>query len=107
MCVSCCPLHDVLPINLCGQGAIEGTLNVVRQGYAAGVRKFVVTGSIGAVFNPSGGLTDPDWNPTTKEDALKPGAGNYIAYAGSKAFAERALWEWADAHTDVDVTVSK
>ena len=30
-----------------------------------------------------------------------------VTYAVSKRYAEIAIWEWADAHPDVDVTTSK
>lgn len=39
--------------------AIEGALNVLRQGAEAGVKKVVFTSSVAAVFNPSSNsLTD-------------------------------------------------
>jgi hypothetical protein len=30
-----------------------------------------------------------------------------VAYAASKKYAELAVWEWEEAHPDVDVTTSK
>ena len=42
----------------------------------------------------------------TKEDALHSDEKR-IAYAASKKYAELAVWEWAEAHPDVDVTTSK
>ena len=42
----------------------------------------------------------------TKEMALQSNQ-NGIVYAASKKFAELAVWEWAEAHPDVDVTTSK
>ena len=42
----------------------------------------------------------------TKEDALH-GDDNTLIYAASKKYAELAVWEWAEAHPDVDVTTSK
>ena len=42
----------------------------------------------------------------TKEDALHSDQKG-IAYAASKKYAELAVWEWAEAHPDVDVTTSK
>ena len=47
-----------------------------------------------------------DWNPVTKEDALLSD-NKHIIYAASKKYAELAVWEWAEAHPDVDVTTSK
>jgi len=84
-------------------GAIEGSLNVLRQAEKAGVRRFVVTSSIASVRNPQNSFTDKDWNPVTKEQALSS-PSLMVTYAASKKFAELAVWEWADAHPDVDVT---
>ena len=42
----------------------------------------------------------------TKEDALHSDQKG-IAYAASKKYAELAVWEWTEAHPDVDVTTSK
>jgi len=87
--------------------AIEGSLNVLRQAEKAGVKKFVVTSSTVTV------LGDPavkgtayraeHWNPVTKEDALHSD-NKQVVYSASKKYAELAVWEWAEAHPDVDVT---
>ncbi|KAJ7572895.1 hypothetical protein C8J56DRAFT_358654 [Mycena floridula] len=82
--------------------AVDGTLNVVRQAEKAGIRRIVVTSSIATVTNPKNSFTDKDWNPVTREDALEQGA--FVAYIASKTLAEKALWEFADAHPNVDVT---
>ena len=42
----------------------------------------------------------------TKEDALLTDKKN-VTYAASKKYAELAVWEWAEARPDVDVTTSK
>ncbi|KAJ7881925.1 hypothetical protein B0H13DRAFT_2539917 [Mycena leptocephala] len=83
--------------------AVEGTLNVIVQGERAGVKRLVVTSSIGTVINPKDSYTDQDWNPVTKEFALTGGV-EMLTYAASKKFAELALWEWADKHPHVEVT---
>ena len=41
----------------------------------------------------------------TKENALHNDEKE-VAYAASKKYAELAVWEWAEAHPDVDVTTS-
>ena len=105
------------------QSAIEGSLNVLRQAEKAGVKKFVVTSSIIAVRgDPAKGTAcrserksflrflsgDSNvfpftyWNPVTLDGRKKE-----YAYAASKKFAELAVWEWAEAYPDVDVTTSK
>ena len=48
-------------------------------------------------------IISTDWNPVTKELALQ----GTSTYAAAKKFAELAVWEWAEAHPDVDVTTSK
>ncbi|KAF9556688.1 NAD(P)-binding protein [Agrocybe pediades] len=85
------------------KGAIEGSLNVLQQAEKAGVRKFVVTSSTLAVTgDPSikdGAYRAEHWSPWTKEDAER------MPYVVSKKFAELAVWDWAEAHPHVDVTV--
>ncbi|KAJ7448377.1 hypothetical protein FB451DRAFT_1147596 [Mycena latifolia] len=83
--------------------AVQGTLNIIVQAEKAGVKRMVVTSSIASVMNPRESFTDQDWNPITKEIALK-GDNKMYTYAASKKFAEIALWEWADKHPHVEVT---
>jgi len=84
------------------EGAVEGTLNIIRQAQKAGIKKFVVTSSIAAVYNPRNSFTDKDWNPITKDQAL---SGTPMqTYAASKTFAEQELWAFNDAHPDLDIT---
>jgi len=84
-------------------GALAGSLNVIRQAEKAGVKKIVYTSSIVTVFNSGGKLTDKDWNPITEEETL---AGpRMVAYVGAKTLAERAVWKFADEHKHVDFTV--
>ncbi|KAJ7575156.1 hypothetical protein C8J56DRAFT_460543 [Mycena floridula] len=83
-------------------GAIEGVLNILRQGEKAGIQRFIVTSSIATVLHPKSSFTDKDWNPVTREDALRE--GRFMGYRASKALSEKALWEFADSHSNVDVT---
>lgn len=62
------------------------------------MRRVVVTSSFAAILNPklaSAGVektyTEADWSPLTLEDAYSNGV---LAYATSKAFAERAAWDF-------------
>lgn len=62
------------------------------------VRRVVITSSFAAILNPklaSAGVektyTEADWSPLTLEDAYSNGV---LAYAASKAFAERAAWDF-------------
>ncbi|KAF9016980.1 NAD(P)-binding protein [Hymenopellis radicata] len=83
------------------KGAIEGTLNVVRQAERAGIKKIIVTSSR-ATLGLNHNYTDQDWNPITPEQALH--AEGFSAYNAAKTLAERALWKFADEHPDMDVT---
>ena len=103
------------------QGAEEGTINVIRQAQEAGIKKFVVTSSMATVAHPKSSFTDKgwpsdliltsiqtnvvDWNPVTREDALK-GDGLHT-YQAAKTLAELALWEFADQHREIDITTCK
>ena len=65
-------------------------------------------------------LCAPDWNDVTREDVIN---GNSVSaeeavaglqawtsfwlYTAAKTLAERALWEFADEHPDIEVATSK
>ncbi len=106
--------------------AVEATRNILRQAEKAGITRIVVTSSIASTRksaqDPNSLVLDTgkicrksfskwkltlvngtDWNTTTKEAAIKTGIPMYI-YATSKTYAERAVWEFADAHPHVDIT---
>ncbi|KDQ50493.1 hypothetical protein JAAARDRAFT_74144 [Jaapia argillacea MUCL 33604] len=92
-------------------GAINGALNVLRQGEAVGIKKFVITSSLSAFYTASDPktysdhiITDKDWNSATKEQALTPGAPSMFIYGTSKTLAEKAVWEFAAQHPHIDVT---
>ncbi|OBZ68542.1 hypothetical protein A0H81_11537 [Grifola frondosa] len=88
---------------------VEGGLNILRQGEKAGISKFVIVSSIAAVrsayasFEEETGWTDVDWNPVTKEEALKSPDSFYV-YSAAKTLAERAVWDFVDEHPHIDVT---
>ncbi|KAF7969871.1 hypothetical protein HWV62_25653 [Athelia sp. TMB] len=98
----------------------QGTVNIIRQAEKAGITKIVYTSTIAAVLNPSGALdaagnpintvdptgpvlTSDDYNPITKEQALAAGDG-FSAYTAGKTLAEKAVWEFAEAHPKLDIT---
>ncbi|KAF5323145.1 hypothetical protein D9758_017813 [Tetrapyrgos nigripes] len=105
------------PIEEVVNSSIDGTLNIVKQAYQAGVRTIIVTGSISAVVpNDEEEVREyygnEVWNPITKEEALSK--NDFVSiYVASKKLAEQAIWEWADSvvkddninHVDVDVTI--
>lgn len=67
------------------------------------LKRVVHTSSFAAILDLSKGLapgktyTSSDWNPMTYEDAVT--GGDAAAYVGSKALAEKAMWEWMQDHT--------
>ena len=48
-----------------------------------------------------------DWNPVTKEQILSGVLDPLSSYSGTKTFAERAVWEFAAEHPDINITVCK
>ncbi|GAB4582998.1 SDR family oxidoreductase [Nocardia sp. IFM 10818] len=78
--------------------AVDGTLRVLRAAAAAGVERVVLTSSIAAIRVGHGGdrvLTEEDWS--------NPAACN--AYEKSKTLAERAAWDFAAAHPELELAV--
>ncbi|KAK7053186.1 hypothetical protein VNI00_003805 [Paramarasmius palmivorus] len=85
-------------------GTIDSAVSIVKQAEAAGVKHIVVTGTVAAVMNAQGTFNHDDWNPVTKEAALE--SKDYFAvYAAAKKYSELAVWDWAEAHPNVEVTV--
>ncbi|RXW13235.1 hypothetical protein EST38_g12620 [Candolleomyces aberdarensis] len=90
--------------------AVEGSLNVLRQGEKAGIEKFVVTSSFGAVVESSlrpafAGLnfTDSDWAPVTRDDLVAHQDDPYYTYFAAKAISEKAVWDFAREHPNLDI----
>ncbi|KAJ7575097.1 hypothetical protein C8J56DRAFT_1032753 [Mycena floridula] len=96
------PIHQKANTQDMLNTAIEGTLNLLRQAEKAGIQRIIVTSSIATIFNPRNSFTDKDWNPITRGDALKQ--GGLTAYVASKTLAEKAMWDYADSHPNIDVT---
>jgi len=87
--------------------SIEGSLNILRQAEKAGVRHFAFVSSIVSVTNlqgPNRPLTDQDWNPSTREQALDGTHDPFFIYAVEKTLAEHAVWDFADKHPHIEVT---
>ncbi|KAJ6584957.1 hypothetical protein B0H19DRAFT_1107473 [Mycena capillaripes] len=83
----------------------EGSLNIIRSAHAAGVKKFVVTGSVGSAWHDDVGprITGDDWSPVTEAEARSSG-DPMVQYTFSKTYAEKAVWAFAETHPDIDVT---
>ncbi|KDQ50510.1 hypothetical protein JAAARDRAFT_63125 [Jaapia argillacea MUCL 33604] len=105
------PISGVADAETTLDSAINGSLNVLRQAEKVGIKKFVVTSSVVALTSPLNPrilsdyeFTDKDWNPVTKEEALKPGASDFIIYSASKVLSEKAVWDFVKTHPHIDVT---
>jgi dihydroflavonol-4-reductase len=73
--------------------ARDGTLRALGAARAAGIGRVVVTSSSVAVL---GGV--PQGRTATEADWTDPAAPDTSAYERSKTLAERAAWEFAEAH---------
>ncbi|KAM0268388.1 hypothetical protein ACHAQH_010002 [Verticillium albo-atrum] len=66
------------------------------------ITRLVLTSSFASVMDatrsapPYFTYTGADWNPLTYTEAADPSAPAFIAYRGSKLFAERAAWEFVE-----------
>lgn len=47
------------------------------------------------------------WGEASKEDALKPSRSAVYVYLSSKILAERAAWDFARAHPELDFATGK
>ncbi|RPD52972.1 NAD-P-binding protein [Lentinus tigrinus ALCF2SS1-7] len=90
--------------------AIQGTLNILQQALKAGVSKVVLTSSWATTLDPNlmaayGGVTftEKDWGKTSKEELLNPELNPVSVYCGSKLLAERAAWDFAREHPELDL----
>jgi len=49
-------------------------------------------------------FTSDDWGTTSKEEALKQSANPFYIYFASKLITEKAIWEFAREHPQLDIT---
>ncbi|KAJ3723834.1 hypothetical protein C8R42DRAFT_708920 [Lentinula raphanica] len=92
-------------------GAYEGTVALVKQAIAAGVKKIVVTGTFvnlfDADFKAAFGtkvITEKDFGSITA-DKIDLNNDGIRVYQESKTAADKAIWEIAHKNPDVDFTV--
>ncbi|RCK64033.1 putative NADPH-dependent methylglyoxal reductase GRP2 [Candida viswanathii] len=87
------------PENVILQPAIRGTENILNAAatHCPDLKRLVLTSSDAAMYsnvdetNPELSFNEGSWNNTKYEDAVKD---NITAYYASKAFAEKAAWEF-------------
>ncbi len=80
--------------------AREGALRVIAAAREAGVPRVVMTSSYAAVgytLKPDDHYAETDWTD--------PDTEGLPAYHKSKVLAERAAWDYARAHDDIELTV--
>lgn len=94
-------VRDLLDPAIRGSTAL---LEAVRRWGGPSVARVVATSSFAAVVDDTvegtragHTYTEADWNPATYEKAAATNDGPY-AYRASKALAERAMFDWAEAH---------
>jgi dihydroflavonol-4-reductase len=78
--------------------AVEGTLRVLRAAATAGVRRVVLTSSVAAI---TAGRHRGDVRVRTEADWADVDAAS--AYARSKILAERAAWDFAADHPELEL----
>ncbi|MFV0428849.1 MAG: NAD-dependent epimerase/dehydratase family protein [Arachnia sp.] len=81
--------------------AVDGTMRALRAAQAAGVRRVVLTSSCAAVYKDS---TKPREAISTRDNWTDPDDKGTTAYEASKTLAERAAWDFASAHPEMELT---
>ncbi|KAF5364628.1 hypothetical protein D9758_005635 [Tetrapyrgos nigripes] len=92
------PTEEIISIT------VSGTLNIIEQAEEAGIKNIIFTSTLATIRNPEGNYKNDAWNPITKEQALASNDFMTI-YSASKKYAELAIWEWAEKHPHVEITV--
>ncbi|KAJ3789543.1 hypothetical protein GGU11DRAFT_740932 [Lentinula aff. detonsa] len=91
--------------------AIDGTLNVLRAAHAAGIKRILVTSTVGTVLSkPELMSVDTtygadDWLFVTYDQAASGTLPGFVVYLASKKYAELAAWDFAKEHPDINLTV--
>ncbi|KAI0359675.1 NAD-P-binding protein [Trametes cingulata] len=86
--------------------AVVGTLNIVRGAAKHGVKRVVITSSVGAIAESfteeTRVYTEEDWNEHAVDTVRKLGkeATGYLKYGASKVLAEQAAWEYYKDNKD-------
>ncbi|KAI0044875.1 NAD-P-binding protein [Auriscalpium vulgare] len=102
------PLPGSGEAEACLKGAIDGTIRILEAAVAAGVKKVVITNSIVGLASYEEianniVLGEGSWNSQKYEDAFAPGADASTVYSVSKGLADKATWEFAKVHPEIDI----
>jgi len=78
--------------------AVDGTLRALQAAQSAGVTRVILTSSVVAIEakDKAGPYTEADWSDTTHPKSS--------AYYKSKTLAERAAWDFVEAHPEMKLT---
>ncbi|KAA8574443.1 hypothetical protein EYC84_005908 [Monilinia fructicola] len=84
--------------------AIKGTTNILKavQKNAPQVKRVIITSSFASIVDMDKGLrpgyiyNEKDWNPITYDVAANPATPVEVSYCASKAFAEKAAWDYIE-----------
>ncbi|KAK7022949.1 hypothetical protein VNI00_016839 [Paramarasmius palmivorus] len=112
-------IHTALPAFFKGanteetfKGAYEGTLNIVNQAIATGVKKIIVTGTAMNLFNSNfeGAygtkvLTDKDFGSVELKDINLAEMEPFAMYQAAKTVADKKLRDLSHKHPNVDFTM--
>lgn len=82
--------------------AVDGTRRALRVAHAAGVHRVVLTSSCAAIYKDPAKPRDA---VSTEANWTDPNGPETTAYEASKTLAERAAWEFVDAHPEMQLTV--
>ncbi|KAH8114612.1 NAD(P)-binding protein [Phellopilus nigrolimitatus] len=111
-------VHTAMPLGLrtdaagLFEAAVDGAMNILRQGAAAGVKKAVMCSSFSTAidfskpnaFGAGNVYTEHSWNPATREEALHEKHSQLWNYAAAKTESEKEIWKFADEHPEIDIT---
>ncbi|THU95299.1 NAD(P)-binding protein [Dendrothele bispora CBS 962.96] len=94
------------------EGAYYGTIHIVNQAIAAGVKKIVITGTFASLldgdFKAGFGtklITEKSFGNFTIEEVDLENPNVMAIYHAAKTLADKKVWEIAHQHTGVDITV--
>ncbi|KAJ3767562.1 hypothetical protein FB446DRAFT_754478 [Lentinula raphanica] len=91
--------------------AINGTLNILRAAHAAGIKRVLVTSTVGTTLSKPEMMSidttygADDWLPLTYEQAASGTLPGFVVYLASKKYAELAAWDFAKEHPELNLTV--
>ncbi|KAF5381745.1 hypothetical protein D9615_005640 [Tricholomella constricta] len=104
------PLPGRAPVDEMLNSAVSGTCNILESTVKAGIEKMVITSTFGSVMDPSmipsysgKTFTASDWGVVSREEVEKKADDPYYVYFASKLLAEKAIWEFAKEHPQLDL----